>query len=93
MGRAVSTDFKEVKKLARESLMPDYFAVRIDEEGLWNTLQELLSRIRPQPPVASIDRMKQVAKESSTANDFIEKLKEENLWTRFRDLVSKLPIK
>jgi hypothetical protein len=89
----MSSDFQKIKDVARESLMADFFAVRIDEEGLWNKLQEFLLKIQTQSPVAYIEKLKQIVQASSSPNDFIEKVKAANLWNSLKDLIAKIPVK
>ena len=87
----MSTDLETLKGIARESLMPDFFGARVDEEGLWGALQQLLSGIQLRD--ATLDKMKQIASSATTASDFIEKLKTAKLWLPFKDLVSKIRVK
>jgi hypothetical protein len=87
------SDFQKIKDVARESLMADFFAVRIEEEGLWNKLQELLFKIQTQSPIAYIEKLKQLARASSSPDDFIEKVKGANLWNNLKDLIAKIPVK
>jgi hypothetical protein len=87
------SDFQKIKDVARESLMADFFAVRIEEEGLWDKLQELLFKIQTQSPIAYIEKLKQLARASSSPDDFIEKVKGANLWNNLKDLIAKIPVK
>ena len=87
----MSTEYKQVKQLAKESLMADFFAVRIEEEGLWPKLQELLTRI--QMPSPHLPAVKTMAKESTSANEFIDKVKEANKWDWLRNMLVRLNLK
>ena len=89
----MSTDLDTIKGIAKESLMPDFFAARIDEEGLWNPLRQLLSGIQPAAPNATIDKIKRIASEAATASDFIEKIKAVNLWLAFKELVVRIQVR
>ena len=84
----MSAEYKQVKQIAKESLMADFFAVRIEEEGLWAKLQELLTRIQMQSPhIASVKTM---AKEAANAVEFIEKVKQDNKWDWLRNMLVRL---
>jgi hypothetical protein len=89
----MSIDFQRIKQVARESLMADFFAVRIEEEELWTSFQALITSIKTQTPIAYITKIKQFAKESPTPTAFIEKIKSENLWVKLKELLSKIPTK
>ena len=41
----MAIDLAKIHDVARASLMPDFFAVRIDEEGLFDGLKQLIARI------------------------------------------------
>ena len=71
----MSTEFDTIKSIARESLMPDFFGARVDEENLWDSLRQVLTGLRPAAPNPVIDRVKQIAGTASTATEFIDKLK------------------
>ncbi|HEY3353697.1 MAG TPA: hypothetical protein VGQ83_10645 [Polyangia bacterium] len=83
-------DLAKIQEVARASLMPDFFAVRIDEEGLFGGLKQLISRIRLPDP--QMDRIKQLSAAAATATDFIEAVKRENLFTPMRAILIKLPV-
>jgi hypothetical protein len=86
-------NFAQIKSVARESLMADFFAVRIEEEGLWSDLQTLLSRIQLNPAPAYMVRLKQYASESANPAAFIEQVKKANLWDRLKELLGQLKLK
>jgi hypothetical protein len=86
----MSTEFQKIKEIASASLMPDFFAVRIDEEGLYDKLQELIRKLKFPQPMPQLDRIKQVAAASADCNTFIENVKTNNLWTSLREFLSKL---
>jgi len=87
----MSTELETIKGIAKESLMPDFFGARIDEEGLWGSLQQFLSGIQLRDP--TLDAMKRIAGGATTATDFIDKIKAANLWLPLKDLISKIRIK
>jgi hypothetical protein len=89
----MSADLETIKGIARESLMPDFFGARIDEEGLWVPLRQLLSGIQLAKRSAPVEKMKQVAAGAATASDFIEGIKSVNLWLAFKDLVIRIQVK
>lgn len=89
----MSTDFEKIKEIARASLMPDFFAVRIDEEGLWTKLQQLVSKIQTPTPNPSIERIKQVTREAPTCDGLIAKMKEEDLWMTLKELITRVRLK
>ncbi len=87
----MSAEYKQIKQIAKESLMADFFAVRVDEEELWAKLQELLTRIQlPSPHIAGV---KQMAKDSTTATEFIDKVKQDNKWDWLRNMFLRLNLK
>lgn len=86
----MSTEFQKIKEIASASLMPDFFAVRIDEEGLYDKLQELIRKLKLPQPMPQLDRIKQVAAASADCTAFIENIKTHNLWTSLRGFLSKL---
>ncbi len=87
----MSTDLDTIKGLAKESLMPDFFGARVDEEGLWGTLRQLLTGIAA--PGATITRLKGLAAQSQTATEFIDKVKAANLWLQVKELVQRVQVK
>ncbi len=72
--------------------MPDFFGARIDEEGLWGTLRQLIAGIQSRPD-ATIDSIKRVAAQTATAGDFIEKVKAAKLWSSLKEIVARLELK
>jgi hypothetical protein len=87
------TDIETIKEIAKGSLMPDFFGVRVDEEGLWSPLRQLLTGLKLAAPNAAIDRIKRIASEATTASDFIEKVKAANLWMAVKELVQRVQVK
>ena len=89
----MATELETIKGIARESLMPDFFGARIDEEGLWNALRQLISGIRSPAPNSPVDKLKQAAVKAATATAFIDLIKTVNLWLPFKELVSRIQVK
>ena len=85
-------DFKKVQEIARQSLMADFFAVRIDEEELYDTLQVMLAKIQLAQTVPALEKLKVIAAEAPDANAFIEAVKEKNLFTSMRDILTKIRV-
>ena len=83
-------DFAKIQEVARASLMPDFFGVRIDEEGLFDGLKELIARIKPPSPPPQLDRIKQMCAAASNASEFIEAIKRENLFATLREFLTKI---
>ena len=84
----MSAEYKKIKQLAKESLMADFFAVRIDEESLGDKLKELILRI--QLDSAPATAVKQMAKATSTTTEFIDQVKQANKWDWLRNLLVRL---
>ena len=89
----MSADFDTIKGIARQSLMPDFFGARVDEEALWAPLKQVLTGLQPPQPNAVITKLKRLAGEATTASDFIEKLKVAKLWLEFKELVVRIQVK
>lgn len=89
----MSTEFQQINQIARASLMPDFFAVRIDEEGLFQSLRDMLARIKLPTPLPQLDRIRQLAKVSESSTAFIDGIKGQNLWPTLRDVLSKVQVK
>jgi hypothetical protein len=87
------TDLETIKEIARASLMPDFFGARIDEEGLWSPLGQLLSGLRPAARSPTVEKLKQIAGHAVSASDFIEKVKAARLWDAFKELVLRIQVK
>jgi hypothetical protein len=85
-------DFAKIKEIASSSLMPDFFAVRIDEEGLFDGLKQLLAKIKLSVPNAKFDRVKEIGAAAATSNDFIEAIKKENLFAPLREILTKIHV-
>lgn len=89
----MSTDFQKIKEIASASLMPDFFAVRIEEEGLFGAMQQLISKIKLPNPLPQLDRIQQLAGTATDPNAFIDAIKAHNLWTTLRDVLARLKVK
>jgi hypothetical protein len=85
-------DFAKIQEIARASLMPDFFAVRIDEEGLFDGLKQMIARIRLSSPHAQLDRIKQLTAGAPSAVEFIEAIKRENLFAPLREILTKIQV-
>ena len=85
-------EYEEIAKIARASLMPDFFAVRIDEEKLFARLQEMLAKIKLPTPLAQLETIKQLAAASGSSNSFIEEIKARKLWETLRDVLTKIRV-
>lgn len=86
-----TTELETIKSIAKESLMPDFFGARVDEEGLFGALQQLLSGIQLRDP--TLDRMKTIANAATSATQFIDQLKAAKLWLPFKDLIAKIRVR
>ena len=84
----MSTRLDEIRDIARASLMPDFFAVRIEEEQLYGELQQLIGRIKFPAGVPRFEKLKACAAASASASELIESLKKANLWTTLRDILT-----
>jgi hypothetical protein len=69
--------------------MADFFAVRIEEEELWGSLQQLIAKVQLPTPMQQIERIKQIAGVSTSPTDFIDRVKAENLWQALKTLFTK----
>ncbi len=85
-------DFAKIQEIARASLMPDFFAVRIDEEGLFDGLKQLIAKIKLQGAHPQLDRIKQASAAAPNANAFIEAIKRENLFTILREILTQMKV-
>jgi hypothetical protein len=85
-------DFAKIKEIASSSLMPDFFAVRIDEEGQFEGLKQLIAKIKLATPNPRFDRIKQLSAAAATTNDFIEGVKKENLFVTMREILTKIQV-
>ncbi len=88
----MAIDLAKIHDVAKASLMPDFFAVRIDEEGLFDGLKQLIARINPTTPNLRFDRIKQMSAAASDTTTFIEEIKREGLFVTLRDVLTKLPV-
>ncbi len=85
-------DFSKVQEIARQSLMADFFAVRIDEEELYDTLRVMLTKIQLAKKVPALEKLKVIAAEAPDATTFIDAVKEKNLFTSMRDILTKIRV-
>ena len=88
----MSKDLDTIKELAKGTFMPDFFGARIDEEGLWGALRQLLTGIQAQPN-SRIDKIKQCAAQATAAAAFIDKIKAANLWPALQELIARVQVK
>jgi hypothetical protein len=88
----MAIDLAKIHEVARASLMPDFFAVRIDEEGLFDGLKQLIAKIKLAAPNPEFDRIKQITAAASDATMFIEGIKRENLFVPLRNVLSMIPV-
>jgi hypothetical protein len=86
-------NYDEIKDIARASLMPDFFAVRIEEEGLFADLQQVIGKIKLATPLPQLERIKRIVAASSSSTAFIDALKEANLWSTLRDLLTHVQLR
>lgn len=89
----MTTDFDQIRDIAKASLMPDFFAVRIEEESLFAQLQLLISKIKLPAAPPQLARIQSIAATASDATAFIEAIKRQNLWAWLRDLLAQLRVK
>jgi hypothetical protein len=85
-------DFAKIQEVASASLMPDFFAVRIDEEGLFDGLKQMLARIKLAGPHPQFQRIQQIGAAAPNATAFIEAIKQENLFTTMREILTKIQL-
>jgi hypothetical protein len=88
----MAIDLAKIHEIARASLMPDFFAVRIDEEGLFDGLRQLIAKIKLAAPNPRFDRIKQISAGAPDATAFIEAIKRESLFVPLRDVLSMIPV-
>ena len=86
------SDFKTIQEIARASLMADFFAVRIEEEGLYSKLRALLVKIELPQPVSALDKLKAIATASPDSTTFIDAVKEANLFPSMREILTKIRV-
>jgi len=86
----MANELETIRQIAKASLMPDFFGARIDEEGLWPLLRQLLAGIQPAASGGTIDTFKRIAGGAATATDFIEKVKGAKLWPELKELVIRI---
>jgi hypothetical protein len=91
-GINMTIDLATIHDVARASMVPDFFAVRIDEEGLFDGLKQLIARIELKAPHLQFDRIKQIGATASDATAFIEAIKREGLFVTLRDILTKIPV-
>jgi len=85
-------DYKQIQQIARASLMADFFAVRIEEEDLYEDLRKMLVKIKLATPLPALDQLKAIAARSPDVTAFIEAVKQADLFTSMRDLLMKVKI-
>ncbi len=88
----MSDNYDEVRSIARQALLPDFFAVRIDEEKLFPQMQELVAGITIPGGRAKLDLIKELAAQASDGVGFIEAIKERDFWAALRELLMKAPV-
>ena len=88
----MSSDFQKIREIASASLLADFFAVRIEEEELFGTFQQLMTKIKLPRPLPQLDRIKMVLADAPDVSSFIEEIKRLNLWTMLRDILSKVKV-
>ena len=57
----MSREIGDVVDIARASLLPDFFRARIEEEGLYGTVQQMVAQITFPKPIPKLDAIKQIA--------------------------------
>jgi hypothetical protein len=88
----MAIDLAKIHDVARASLMPDFFAVRIEEEGLFDGLKQLIAKIKLAAPHPQFDRIQHLSAAAPDATAFIEAIKRENLFVTLRDILTKIPV-
>jgi hypothetical protein len=83
-------DYRQVQEIARAALMADFFAVRIDEEGLFDDLKSLLANLQMPGPVPAMNRIKAIAASAADATAFISAIKQADLFPTMRDILMKV---
>jgi hypothetical protein len=86
----MSDKYDEIRSIARQALLPDFFGVRIDEEKLFPQMQELVAKLPGGHP--KLDLIKRLAAQASDGTGFIEAIKEHDFWSAFRELLTKAPV-
>jgi len=86
------SDFQKIQQIARSSLLADFFAVRIEEEELFDKLQVMLAKIKLPTPLPALDQIKAIAVRSPDPTSFIDGVKQANLFTSLRDILSKIKV-
>jgi hypothetical protein len=86
------SEFAKVQEIASSSLMADFFAVRIDEEKLFEPMKQLIGGIKPPKPLPPLDKIKQAAAAAATAAAFIDAIKKENLFPTLREILTKIKV-
>lgn len=88
----MAIDVAKIHEVARASLMPDFFAVRIDEEGLYDGLKQLIAKLKLAVPHPQFDRIKQISAAAPDSTAFIEAIKREGLFVSLRDILTKISV-
>ena len=86
------SDYQKIQEIARASLMADFFAVRIEEEGLYPKLQELVAKIKLKTAPPALTRLQNIAASSPDPNTFIDGIKERDLFPSMRDILTKIKV-
>jgi hypothetical protein len=86
-------DIDTIKEIARASLMPDFFAVRIDEEKLFPLLKQLIAKLKLPSPLPKFEKIRGISATSSTPTEFIDAVKAQNLWSVLRDVLTQVQIR
>jgi hypothetical protein len=86
------SDFQKIREIASASLLPDFFAVRIEEEELFDTFKEMVAKIKLPKPLPQLDSIQRLLAAATDVNAFIEEVKRHNLWTMLRDILSKVRV-
>ncbi len=86
------SEYKEIVDIARASLMPDFFAVRIDEEKLFGKVQEFIGKVQLATPMAQLDQIKELAVDAANAAAFVDGIKAGNLWQTLREIMTKVKV-
>jgi hypothetical protein len=88
----MAIDLTKIRDVARASLVADFFAVRIEEEGLFEGLRQLIAKIKLAVPHPQFDRIRQISASAQDVTSFIEAVKQESLFATLRDILLKIPV-
>ena len=84
--------FKDIQRIAISSLMPDFFAVRIDEDGHFDKLKELIVKIKLPTPLPQLEQIKEISLGATTATEFMDGLKAKGLWNTFKEIITNINV-